>query len=55
MHLQNPLIPRKRWPQGHIEHWFDLKREEKMGTLNIYIYIYIYEREKRLSIFIKGE
>ena len=28
-HLQSPLNLRKRRPQGQIEHWFDLKREEK--------------------------
>ena len=33
MHLQNPLTPRKRQSQGQIEHWFDLKGEEKTRTL----------------------
>ena len=28
-HLQSLLTPRKRRPQGQIEHWFDLKGEEK--------------------------
>ena len=52
IHFQNPLIPRKRRPQRKIEHKFDLKGEEKMGTLKR-------EREreekKMLSISIKGE
>ena len=49
-HLQNPLIPRKRQPQGQIENWFDLKGAEKKENS---------QKEKikeiRLSIFIRGE
>ena len=31
-HLQNPQIPKMRQLQGQISHFFDLKREEEMGT-----------------------